>query len=85
MMINHPVQVGRIAAALTLISYRDVHIGCRNNELFVDERHQKVKFDSEEDLMVWLLEQIKESAQGSLEWFSEHRDVNDTTTSASTA
>jgi hypothetical protein len=72
-MVKHPVQLGRIATALTLVSHRNIYIGYCDH-YFVKEQHMQIDFESEEDLMIWLLEQLDEATAGALTWFKEHKD-----------
>jgi hypothetical protein len=84
MPIEHPVLLGQTATALTLLTGRQfrIHVSEIDGSLSVYEPHQIIPFDSEDALMVWLLEQIEAYARVSLKWFKDHSDVNTTTNQA---
>jgi hypothetical protein len=87
-MIDHPSELGRVSAALALLGHPDLYIGTRDGSnapapyIFIVDGGNYHRFNTEEEVMVWLYQQIKEVAKSNIQWFEEHHV--DTTRDTST-
>ena len=73
-MISHPSQVGKFAAALTLLSDEIVGISVLpNDSIQVTHANGRHIFNSEYDLILWLQEQMIDSLSANLSWLKEHK------------
>jgi hypothetical protein len=83
--ITDPAQIGRLTSALSLLEGASlsvrVHGGKIHTQVLGTNRYRT--FDSEYDLIVWLHESIRDSAQASIAWFQQHKEAFNGTTCAS--
>jgi len=74
-VIEHPVMIGQTATALTLLYGSNIQIGTDNQQrlyVYDSSLHHTKYFNSEDDLMIWLLEQIHTISGIKLVWFKDH-------------
>jgi hypothetical protein len=83
--ITDPAQIGRLTSALSLLEGASlsvrVHGGKIHTQVLGTNRYKT--FDTEYDLIVWLHESIRDSAQASIAWFQQHKEAFNGTTCAS--
>jgi hypothetical protein len=72
-MIQHLNQVSKAVAALELLSRKNISTLVQNNRIVVKIPSVKIiEFETEEEYMVWLLNEIIDTAKAEITWFEEH-------------
>ena len=76
-MIENPDHVGKTAAALLLLSRNDYKTSVKDNKITVELGYRRFSFDSEEDYMVWMLNEIQKNVEYTLAWFHDHKTTKE--------
>jgi hypothetical protein len=74
-MIKAHSHVGNVATALQLVDSSPVNVYVHDGKIIARYRNEEHHFDSEFELLLWVYEQIKSSAQESITWFENHREA----------
>ena len=76
MIIEHPDQIGRTAAALELLSRRAYRATVNGNNIKVETGPGSLQeFQTEEEYMVWMLNEINSITEIEIQFFREKHGV----------
>jgi hypothetical protein len=73
-MIANLSYVSQTLCALNILAENKYLITIHDNKIHVTRWSESYEFDSEYELMVWMLGKIRDAASNAIDWFNEYKE-----------